>query len=333
MNHSDQFLSVIVVLHPVMHDPLDDLYAVARCAQAESEHFEVVVVDACTPQAERVVDLARKEAWLRVIRLAKPYSFDVAALAGLESSIGDMVVVLRQDRVPPESIRSVVQLLRKGVEVVHGTPIEPRNGLAYRLAARTFGALVRLVGLQVYPSSSLFGLSRLAAQALTRERRCYPHLGPLVANLGHRRQPFEYQPRSQAPSYGLLQGVDRGITLLSANSISPLRFVTCVGVAAGLFNLVYVLYVFLVNCLKRQVMEGWTTLSLQISCMFFLVFVILVLMSEYLRHIHEASTQQPRYQVFEEVGSSSLVSLEATRNVLGNATDTHGPHKASARVP
>jgi hypothetical protein len=100
------------------------------------------------------------------------------------------------------------------------------------------------------------------------------------------------------------------------NSISPLRLVSYLGIAAGLFNLLYALYVVGVNLFSSHVAEGWTTLSLQMSAMFFFVFLILVTACEYVGRTLEEAQDRPVYHVLEERNGSEVLKLSDQRNVL-----------------
>ena len=62
--------------------------------------------------------------------------------------------------------------------------------------------------------------------------------------------------------------------------------------SAGAMVLMLGIYFF-----KKEVAPGWATLSLQSSAMFFFVFLILVLLSEYVVQILAESQDNPLYHV------------------------------------
>ena len=142
------------------------------------------------------------------------------------------------------------------------------------------------------------------------------------------RATFEYRKayRTARPQRrSLWQALGDGLERLVTHSVSPLRFISRLGAVAGLLNLLYMGYVVGVNLLKQHVMEGWTTLSLQMSLMFFFVFLILVLMAEYLGHILEEARDRPLYHVLEELGDSGSVGSPGLRNVLGHPPPLDSP--------
>ena len=74
-------------------------------------------------------------------------------------------------------------------------------------------------------------------------------------------------------------------------------------------------YVVVVNLVKNDVAPGWTTLSLQMSMMFFLVFLVQAVLGEYVGRTLELSRDKNVYQILEERNGGSL-RLSQQRNVL-----------------
>jgi hypothetical protein len=114
----------------------------------------------------------------------------------------------------------------------------------------------------------------------------------------------------------LFREIAEGVELLMTFSIHPLRWVSLLGLMAGFVNLLYLGYVVAVYFLKKDVAEGWTTLSFQQGVMFFLIFVILTLLTEYVGRILDQSRDQPLYFVSEEQNSSVLISDTTRRNIV-----------------
>ena len=65
-------------------------------------------------------------------------------------------------------------------------------------------------------------------------------------------------------------------------AVAALRVVSLLGLGGSFASLVYSLYVVGIYLTKQDVMPGWTTLSLQASGLFLLVFVMLSMIGEHL---------------------------------------------------
>jgi hypothetical protein len=91
--------------------------------------------------------------------------------------------------------------------------------------------------------------------------------------------------------------------------------VTVLGSLAALFNLLYAVYVLTFTLFIGGVMEGWTTTSLQLSLMFFIISVVLAVQSEYVGRILTETRREPSYVIMEELESETLISDLNRRNV------------------
>jgi hypothetical protein len=85
-------------------------------------------------------------------------------------------------------------------------------------------------------------------------------------------------------------------------------------------NLACVGYVFVVSLLGADVGAGWTTSELQSGVMFFLLFLILAVLSEYVGRIVAESRERPLYHVIEERASNVQVADAERRNVVSSST-------------
>src|SRR6185369_5398688 len=78
------------------------------------QHYELVLVDDRSSDDTLSVAsrLLKKFPAIRLIRLSRRFGSDIAVTAGLESSIGDFVIVMRADSDPPREIPRLVQLAK-----------------------------------------------------------------------------------------------------------------------------------------------------------------------------------------------------------------------------
>ncbi len=299
-------------------------------------HFELILVDdhSTDGTAALVEELLGRCPGVRYIRLARQSGEEVAVTAGLEASVGDYVVVMRGRRDPPEEIPAMVRLAAAhGGSVLGTTTAPPRRGPVFRcFRALFYAALESLTRARVPPDSTGFCvLSRPAVNTIARTRSKRRHLRVLACTAGYPVTCHRYRPRpagSDRDPRTLRAAFREALSLVVANSKTPMRLVSSLGILAGSFNLCYVLYVIGVYLFKKEVAPGWATLSLQISAMFFFVFLILVSLSEYVVQILEESQDNPLYHV--ETDRTSVVTAgSGPRNVLAESTLGPGERKES----
>lgn len=320
MSRIDSFVSVVAVLDDRADETAEFVQRTARVLEAEYTNYEIVLVDDGTRDGTAgVADyLLGVVPCLRYVRLSRRFGKDIATLAGLETAIGDAVVVLSPGVDPPEEIPAVVRSVLAGNAVVTGAAVRRRSRMRRWGRAVVAGVCRRMVGVPVtVDRTTLCGMSREAVTAITRSKERMPKASLLAAMLGLSTATHNYRPeggedRRRSAWSAVAEAMDVSMT----NSKHPLRIVSYVGATAAALNLAYVLYIVGVHIVREEVAEGWTTLSLQMAGMFFLICGILTMMCEYIGRILEESLDRPRYHVVEERCSAKRLSRDgAMRNV------------------
>jgi len=323
MTVSDCFTSVVVPVHndaDIVEDLIRDVMTVLRGTYA---HYELVLVDDGSDDAtvQRILPLLQQLDCIRLIRLSRKSGEEIAIFAGLEAVIGDFVVVLMPNWDPPELIPQMVERARQGAEVVFGvTKDRHEEGFLVRIGASLFDSYCRRVlKLDLPQNSTQFrAMSRQAVNAITQVKNVHRFLRILTADVGFRRESLLYTPVNRSGRPGgkrLFDAVSMAVDMLITSSQHPLRFATWLGVLASAFNMLYAIYVVAIVLFKDHVAEGWTTLSMQNAVMFFFVFLILTVSSEYIGHILIETIDRPLYYVLEERTSSVLIANESRKNV------------------
>jgi glycosyltransferase involved in cell wall biosynthesis len=293
---------------------------------AHYAHFELILVDDHSGDgtAGVVEGLLATQPGLRYVRLSRRSGEEIATTAGLEASVGDYVAVLRARRDPSAVVPPMVQqATAQGGAVLGVATAAARGGRLFRLLRGLFyWALNALTRAQIpADSTGLCVLTRAAVNSIARTRSKRRHLRMLACTAGYPVTTYRYEP---LPGAGrdvrtLGDAVQEALSLMVANSKTPLRLVSSLGIFAGSANLLYVLYVLAIYAFKKEVAPGWTTLSLQIAAMFFFVFLILVSLSEYVVQILEESQDNPLYHV-ESDRTSVVTAGTGGRNVLAEST-------------
>lgn len=291
---------------------------------AHYPNYELLLVDdGSTDNTVMVAEsLLRSYPCIRLIRLAHRHGIDLAAAAGIDSSIGDYVVVIRPRVDPPSEVPAMVRAAVDHHGVVIGrAPRAMEGGPVVRACRRVFFGMVgRLLGINLPADATKFCvLPRPVANAMSRVKSRNRHLGVLACTVGHSTTLHEYEPirRTDRPAgRPLPEALNEAIAIYVTNSPFPLRLASALGAAACGLNFLYVLYVVGINLVKRQVAPGWTTLSLQMSGMFFFIFLNLIIISEYISQIMRESQHRPLYQVLDEqVSTAAAPGAEQRRNV------------------
>lgn len=300
---------------------LQDIFALLS---AEFKDFEIVLVDnASSDRTVEIVEQLQQELKnIQLYCLARSIPHESAFVVGLEQAIGDVVITLDAAYDPVDPILEMVQSYTK-VDLVYGLRSDRLSHKGrfslYNWLSKIFFRLYRQITKENLPiaASTLRLYTRRAINSFVDNGDRYSLFSVIAAFSGLRYQTFTYQrlnrtgmPANQSYS----EAISRAFRLIFLSSHYPLRLLSFTALAGAFLNVVYSFYVLFVNLFKSKVAEGWTTLSLQNSVMFFILFMILAVLSEYVARLVMNNQNRPFYLVTRE--SRSLVLLrKQERNV------------------
>jgi len=321
---------VVSVLCPLHNDAdilagfLNELSEVLR---RSFQFYEIILVDdgSTDETAAVVATLLKQHERVRYVALSRSNGREVAISAGLETAIGDFVVIMIPRTDPPALVPDFVRACREGDGLVTGLSETPkRAGFLSHLGSRLFhGYCRRYLGFDFQENTTDFRcLSRNVVNAVTRFHDRHRYLRIFTARIGFRHQTISYRPLERggeiAPE-SLFAEINHAIEIVVANSKHPLRLVSRLGLVLSILNGLYIGYIVAIFLFKRQVAEGWTTSSMQSATMFFFLFLILAVLCEYAGRILEESQNRPLYFVAEEKNSPVTLEATMTKNIVNES--------------
>src|SRR5262245_6606684 len=291
MPTADLFISVVVPLNDDRenHSVIAELQVLL---EREYENFEIVLVDDCGSRdaVEAIEALMVRVQGVRLVSLSRPMGVEVSIQAGLETAIGDFVVTLQIDRDPIAEIPRFVARAREGFDLVVGVVRNDDDSAVSKWMSRTFYSIAdRLLPTRILRGTTAFRvLSRQAVNAVERVRSRDREFAVMAGNIGYAVAELEYRQRPYAARRAerrVFARASRGARLVIQNSSLLLRMVGVMGLVGSGLACAYALYVVVVNIVLARITPGWTTLSLVMSGLFFLLFLMAAILGEYLRRI------------------------------------------------
>lgn len=320
---SDSFVSVVLVLEDKgtqLHDTLGRIQH--ELDRLYSDYEIVLIAQGPVPEASGGApedQVLKSLPSVRFIQLAARVHHDVAWAAGLESAIGDFVVLFDHRADPISAISDIVSACKTGFDVVIGVA-EQRKTLGYKLF-RHFAD--RLLGAVEYylprNATGLRCLSRRAVNSVTRTGRFHHQFYMRIQKTGYPSCAHKYSQLTEtAPAKSLIRGFRDLVRLLVFNSSRPLRWMSALGLGGSFAAFLFAAYSVLVHLISGNVVQGWTTTILFMSVLFMMQFVMMAFFGEYLGRLLDDRSEQADYSVVFEKNSAVMVNQDRV-NVLGTS--------------
>jgi dolichol-phosphate mannosyltransferase len=253
--------------------------------------------------------VAAKNPHVRGIRLSRNFGHQYAIWAGLEMAAGQAVVMMDCDlQHPAELIPLLIEKWEEGFLVVKTLRQEDEDLGWFKLwSSRTFYRFFSfLSGVDLKPGLADFRLlDRRAVKELLRFGEEGLFLRGLTEWIGFPSCAIPYQPGKRIhgqSQYSLKRMVKLGWSGVSSFSIMPLRIGILIGLIGSLFSALGILYSFFGRFIGKGVVPGWASTLMVISLLFFLLFIYLGVLGEYIGRMVVEVRRRPRFIVSEIQG-------------------------------
>ena len=324
-NKYDCFISVIGVVEQDSAAVLNYVAELNRILDSTFNDYEIIIIDqsnAGTTTESVRDDLLKVIPYIRLLKLAQKVSIDVAYAAGAENAIGDLVVFVNFVTDPVAGVIDSIQKCLGGSDIVIGVNPRQKTTLLYKLLRPGIGYLTEKILNCSMPqnTTNLFCVSRRAVNSIIYTEKFHNHFCYKIINSSYNSTQLDYATKDEDK---VLKDIPSSFVkvfqLLVFNSTKPLRVMSALGFAGSVLTFLVSLYTVVVNIVKHEVAEGWTTMMLFLSLMFALIFIILALFGEYLARIFDDSLVSEHYNILFEKNSSVMVD-ENRHNVLQEST-------------
>jgi glycosyltransferase involved in cell wall biosynthesis len=324
MNTRNCFVSVIAPLYN--ESQILDVFVaeVIEILRKYYSYYELVLINDGSEDntLEKAGLLLGEYECIRLINLSRHFGSEVAISSGLDSVIGDVVVVMLPFSDPPQLIPELVEKCRNGKDILTGVRTNRRGEPLWMQAGANlfYWGCQQILKIPLTKNATQFRvLSRQVVNALIQIEDKYRYLRLLSSYIGYKNQTFIYEPIRKYrgnKSANILKSINLALQIIFMNSVHPLRFASYLSLLASVFNIIYIGYVVLVFLIKKQVAEGWITLSIQHAIMFLFISVILAVLCEYVGLIAAKSRGWAAYYITDEKSSSVLIIEPERRNVV-----------------
>jgi len=268
-----------------------------------TESYEIVLVDDCCPQNswKEITKICEKDKKVKGIRLSRNFGQMKAILAGLESSNGDMVVVMDcdlQDR--PEAIIDLYHKLQEGYDTVFSVRKNRKDNFLTKLLSLCFYRVYNYFTGGVYDNKiGNFSISRRKViDAYCRMREQNRAFGMFIRWIGFRTATIEIEGDkrfSGTSSYSFSRKIKLALEIIITQSNKPLHFSIGIGFLIAFFSACYIVYLILRVLCIGDTPTGWTTIVASIYLIGGILLCAIGIVGIYIGNIFNETKHRPLY--------------------------------------
>ncbi len=261
--------------------------------------------------------LAREMPQIVVVNLARNFGHQLAATAGLDTAIGEAVILMDGDlQDPPELIVDFIAKWREGYDVVFAIRRSRKGESWFKVTtARLFYRGVRRLTKVAIPldTGDFRLMSRRVVDALGRARERHRFLRGLVSWVGFNQVGVEYdrdERFSGTTKYPLSKMLRFALDGVTSFSDVPLRLASLLGFVTSILAFAFGLYEVLLRLFTGYNLPGYTSTIFAILFLGGVQLIGIGILGEYVGRIYDEIKGRPLYLIadVERAGEPERVS-------------------------
>jgi polyisoprenyl-phosphate glycosyltransferase len=314
MERTRRLISLVVPLF-CEEDGVEEFHARAMSViESLRDRYDVELIyvnDGSTDTTlEKLHQLARRNAEVRIISLSRNFGHQLAITAGIDHASGDAVVVIDGDlQDPPEVIPQMIAKWEEGYQVVYGVRRSRKGETIFKRAtAKVFYRVMERVGdIKVPTDAGDFRLmDRRVVSALCSIREENRYIRGLVSWVGFRQTGIHYErdPRYAGVSkFSLFKMINFAWDGMTSFSERPLRVSAQLGGLVTISAVLLMVWVFVGKFVNpAQVVQGWTSTMLIVLFLGGVQLLSIGILGEYIGRIYRETKDRPLYLIAEKTG-------------------------------
>jgi len=318
---SDSFISLVIVGSELQEENIISVVGnINNYLCALYDDYEIVIIEDVPGNVpkKQLSKLLTTVPSIRFIELSYVVDFEIAVTVGLENSIGDYVFIYNPTSDPVEVIEGMVDVCKsKHVDVVIGVATNLKKSVGYKVVKPLVNFAIKEINYTLpNNATTLRCLSRNAVNSATKASNAHQNVFVRLAHCGASFCSYEYSINiiSQRKKT-LFSSVANTISLLVFNSTKPLRWMSLLGATGSFFAFSFASYSFILGLINNEIADGWSSITVLVSFLFMLLFIILSFFGEYLSRLLNEQNRHEAYWIINEKHSSVMVN-ENRSNVL-----------------
>ncbi len=293
---------------------LQALYdALVPVVESLHSNYEIIFVDDGSRDGsfDVVKQLHQQNNKVRGLSFSRNYGHQTALMAGLQHSIGEVVITMDADlQHPPALLPVLYDEWKKGFDIVNTRRLEVEGVSWFKkwTSKKYYQLLNFLSDIPIEPASADFRLmSRKAVNAFIELPERDRFTRGLVRWMGFQQTFVDYKAHARfagQSKYSLLKMLRFGLDGIVSFSSRPLRLSFYVGLIVFLLGCIYTIFA-IIQFFKGDTVQGWASILVSVLIIGGVTLLSLGIIGEYIARIFHEVKQRPLYFIKEEVGVSN----------------------------
>jgi polyisoprenyl-phosphate glycosyltransferase len=283
-----------------------ELQAVLNTLPYESEL--IFVDDGSKDKSFEVIKkLHENDPRVNCISFSRNFGHQIALVAGLEHSSGDIVISMDADlQHPPEFITELIKSYESGYDIVNTRRVSFKSeSLFKKFSAWLFYKILNsLTDIRIEPHSADFRLmSRKVVDAFLKLSERDRFMRGLVSWVGFKQTVIDYVPSPRfagTTKYTFKKMFGLGLNGVTSFSSKPLRVSFYIGLFVFIIGIFYAIYAIIQKFLGQAIV-GWTSLLVTLLVIGGLQLLSLGIIGEYIARIFNEVKARPLYFIREKL--------------------------------
>ncbi len=275
------------------------------------EPFEVIFVDdgSSDDTFRKAAETAGKRKEVKALRFSRNFGHQIAITAGMDSAVGEAVIVMDGDlQHPPELIPEMIAAWKSGYNVVNTIRQETEGiPLKKKLFSKAFYKVINLDSeVVIQPDAADFRLmDRASCDAFKTLREQDRFVRGLTSWIGFKQTniPYRAEARHSGQSkYSFSKMLKFAINGITSFTTLPLKAVGFFGLAVAGVSFFYAAYALYVRLVLNIAVEGWTSLLVGVLFLGGVQLISIGVLGAYIARIFRQVKNRPLYIIQERAG-------------------------------
>ena len=311
MNSSVDISIVIPILNE--QESVDELCnRIKKVIEPLKLTYEVIFIDdlSIDDTIEKLQFINKHNENIKTIQLSRRFGYQNSIWAGLEHSIGKIIITMDSDlQHPPEFIKEMVDKFREGYEIINMVrQNKDQKSFISKIGSKLFYKSINSISpTPIAVDSADFRLySRRVVDTLLQFPEKSLFLRGLVGWVGFKQVDLPYIEEKREfdkTKFGLLRSVRFAVDGIISFSTAPLYFAVFIGIFFMILGFLYGLWVFInVFVNVNYSISGWPTVVCLILLIGGVIMFLLGIIGLYISKLFTEVKGRPRYIVDRKIG-------------------------------